>query len=88
MFYFSVQRKGDKREFLNNDLIRKVKSNDGEAILTLLDIYESEIRKHSMHNLYDNCGNIAAVYYDEDLSSYLRESLIRAFKKIRLPAEK
>ena len=58
--------------------------NDTAAILTLLDIFESEIKKNSYRKLYDEWGNLAAVVYDEDISSQLKVILIDAFKKIKL----
>ena len=75
----------NSRELLNEDLIKKVKMNDTTAILTLLDIFESEIKKNSYHKLYDEWGNLAAVVYDEDISAQLKVILIDAFKKIKLP---
>lgn len=75
----------NSRELLNEDLIKKVKMNDTDAILTLLDIFESEIKKNSYRKLYDEWGNLAAVVYDEDISSQLKVILIDAFKKIKLP---
>ena len=35
----------NSRELLNEDLIKKVQMNDTDAILTLLDIFEKEIKK-------------------------------------------
>ena len=35
----------NSRELLSEDLIKKVQMNDTAAILTLLDIFESEIKK-------------------------------------------
>lgn len=75
----------NSREILNEDLIKKVKMNDTDAILTLLDIFESEIKKNSYRKLYDEWGNLAAVVYDEDISAQLKVILIDAFKKIKLP---
>lgn len=75
----------NSRELLNEDLIKKVKMNDTDAILTLLDIFESEIKKNSYRKLYDEWGNLAAVVYDDDIASQLRIILIDAFKKIKLP---
>ena len=72
------------RELLNEDLLKKVKMNDTDAILTLLDIFESEIKKNSYRKLYDEWGNLAAVVYNEDISSQLKVILIDAFKKIKL----
>ena len=76
--------RNNSRELLNEDLIKKVQMNDTAAILTLLDIFESEIKKNSYRKLYDEWGNLAAVVYDEDISSQLKVILIDAFKKIKL----
>lgn len=77
--------RNNSHELLNEDLIKKVKMNDTTAILTLLDIFESEIKKNSYRKLYDEWGNLAAVIYDEDISSQLKVILIDAFKKLKLP---
>lgn len=74
----------NSRDLLSEDLIKKVQRNDTDAILTLLDIFESEIKKNSYRKLYDEWGNLAAVVYDEDISSQLKVILIDAFKKIKL----
>ena len=83
MLYFNLHRRSS-RELLTSDLIRQVQANDSSAILTLLDIFESEISKNSYRELYDEWGNPAAVVFDEDIASQLKIILIDAFKKIKL----
>lgn len=84
MTYYRNRRTVQEKQRLTTDLIHRLKNDESEAIIELLDIFEQKIRWFATESFWDPYhGEVRVV--NSDYADILSERLVKAFCKIRLP---
>lgn len=84
MTYYRNRRTVQEKQRLTTDLIHRLKNDESEAIIELLDIFEQKIRWFATESFWDPYhGEVRVV--NSDYADILSERLVKAFRKIRLP---
>ena len=84
MTYYRNRRTVQEKQRLTTDLIHRLKNDESEAIIELLDIFEQKIRWFATESFWDSYhGEVRVV--NSDYADILSERLVKAFRKIRLP---
>ena len=83
MTYYRNRRTVQEKQRLTTDLIHRLKNDESEAIIELLDIFEQKIRWFATESFWDPYhGEVRVV--NSDYADILSERLVKAFRKIQL----
>ena len=83
MTYYRNRRTVQEKQRLTTDLIHRLKNDESEAIIELLDIFEQKIRWFATESFWDPYHGVVRVV-NSDYADILSERLVKAFRKIQL----